>query len=155
MLRRFCILDLSKHCVAIQSDCDSCQTPAMLIFTRPPFPKTYAVLNELLNGTVCKERAEALVKTIRWAFWLLFIILLSLFASQATGDCSILCDRSVWWGHTKLIIVCRRLRAVKKERLLVVYMFVVFALGARTVKMFYFALLWHHLKKASRLDSFR
>ena len=33
--------------------------------------------------------------------------------------------------HTKLIIVCRRLRAVKKrERLLVVYMFAVFAWGA-------------------------
>ena len=44
--------------------------------------------------------------------------------------------------HMKLIIVCRRLiRAVKKERLLVVYMFVMFASGARTVKMFYFARL--------------
>ena len=41
--------------------------------------------------------------------------------------------------HMKLIIVCRRLRVVKKERLLVVDMFVVFASGARTVKMFYFA----------------
>ena len=41
--------------------------------------------------------------------------------------------------HMKLIIVCHRLRAVKKERLLVVDMFVVFALGAKTVKMFYFA----------------
>ena len=43
--------------------------------------------------------------------------------------------------HMKLIIVCRRLRAVKKERLLVVYMFVMFASGARTVKMFYFVRL--------------
>ena len=41
--------------------------------------------------------------------------------------------------HMKLIIVCHRLRAVKKERLLVVDMFVVFASGAKTVKMFYFA----------------
>ena len=41
--------------------------------------------------------------------------------------------------HTKLIIVCCRLRAVKEERLLVV--FVMFASGARTVKMFYFAQL--------------
>ena len=39
--------------------------------------------------------------------------------------------------HTKLIIVCHRLQAVKKERLLVVYVFVVFASGARTAKMFY------------------
>ena len=34
-------------------------------------------------------------------------------------------------------------------------MFVVFAAGARTVKMFYFARLWYHLKKACRLDNFR
>ena len=42
--------------------------------------------------------------------------------------------------HMKLIIVCSRLQAVKKrERLLVLYMFAMFALGVRTVKMFYFA----------------
>ena len=47
--------------------------------------------------------------------------LLSLFASQA-GHCSVLCDHpvldevrpKVLCIHTKLIIVCRRLRAVKK-----------------------------------------
>ena len=33
-------------------------------------------------------------------------------------------------------------------------MFVVFATGARTVKMFYFDRLWYHLKKASQLDNF-
>ena len=33
---------------------------------KTPFStKTYTVLNELLNGTICKERAEALLKTIR------------------------------------------------------------------------------------------
>ena len=54
---------------------------------------------------VCKERAEALVKTIRLAFWQLFIILPSLFASHATGDCSVLCDHSVsWWGKTKGLV---------------------------------------------------
>ena len=43
--------------------------------------------------------------------------------------------------HTKLIIVCSRLQAVKKrERLLVFYnMFAMFALGVRTAKIFYFA----------------
>ena len=50
------------------------------------------VTNELLM--VCKERAEALVKTIRWAFWQLFIILLSLFGSQRAGHC-------FWWGKNK------------------------------------------------------
>ena len=67
-----------------------------------------------------------LVKTIRWAFWQLFIIPLSLFASQA-GDCSVLCAMvfdelrpKVMCIHMKLIIVCRRLRAVKREKLLVV-----------------------------------
>ena len=45
-----------------------------------------------------------LVKTIRWAFWQLFIIPLSLFASQVTGDCSVLCDHSVWWGKTKGLV---------------------------------------------------
>ena len=49
------------------------------------------VTNELLM--ICKERAEALVKTIRWAFWQLFIILLSLFGSQA-GHCFL-------WGKNK------------------------------------------------------
>ena len=57
------------------------------------------------KSRVCKERAEALVKkTIRWAFWQLFIILLSLFVSQVTGDCSVLCDHSVWWGKTKGLV---------------------------------------------------
>ena len=62
-----------------------------------------------------------LVKTIRWAFWRLFIIPLSLFASQA-GDCSVLCALvfdelrpKVMCIHTKLIIVCRRLWAIKKR----------------------------------------
>ena len=62
-----------------------------------------------------------LVKTIRWAFWQLFIIPLSLFASQA-GDCSVLCALvfdelrpKVMCIHTKLIIVCRRLWAIKKR----------------------------------------
>ena len=75
--------------------------------------------NELLM--ICKEGAEALVKTIRRAFWQLPIILLSLFGSQRAGHC-------FWWGrtkilciHTKPITVCRRLQAVKKERRLVVY----------------------------------
>ena len=49
-------------------------------------------MNELLM--ICKERAEALVKTIRRAFWQLFIILLSLFGSQRAGLC-------VWWGKNK------------------------------------------------------
>ena len=45
--------------------------------------------------------------------------------------------------HKKLIIDhCLRLQALKKkERLLVVLVLVVFASGARTVKMFYFARL--------------
>ena len=66
---------------------------------------------------VCKERAEALVKTIGgWAVWQLFTILLPLFASQA-GECSVPCDHCVFlvdevrpkvlWIHKKLIIVCR------------------------------------------------
>ena len=66
---------------------------------------------------VCKERAEALVKTIPWAFWQLFIILLSLFASL-TGYRWLFC--SLWQFcliciHTKLIIVCCGLGAVKKR----------------------------------------
>ena len=57
------------------------------------------------KSRVCKERAEALVKKpIRWAFWQLFIILLSLFVSQVTGDCSVLCDHSLWWGKTKGLV---------------------------------------------------
>ena len=50
--------------------------------------------------------------------------------------------------HTKLIIVCRRLREVKKMRDCSWSMFVVFAAGAKTVKMFHFARLWYHLKKS-------
>ena len=86
---------LSIHRAAIQGDYDSCQTSAVPIFTRPLFPKKHyinTVMNELLM--VCKERAEALVKTIRWAFWQLFIILLSLFGSQWAGRC-------FWWGKNK------------------------------------------------------
>ena len=57
----FCILDLSKHRAAIQSDCNSCQTcNCNADIHKTVF--TYTDLNELLN--VCKERAEALVKTI-------------------------------------------------------------------------------------------
>ena len=41
ILRRFGILDLSKHRAVIQSDRDSCQTSAMPIFTRPPFPQKH------------------------------------------------------------------------------------------------------------------
>ena len=37
----------------------------------------------------------------------------------------------------------------------VVYMFAMFASGSRIVKLFYFARLLYHLKKASRLDNFR
>ena len=44
--------------------------------------------------------------------------------------------------HTKLIIVCRRLRALKKRAIVrSLHVFVGFASGARTVKMFYFARL--------------
>ena len=50
------------------------------------------VTNELLM--ICKEGAQALVKTIRRAFWQLFIILLSLFGSQWAGHC-------FWWGKNK------------------------------------------------------
>ena len=31
----------AKHRAVIQSDCDSCQTSAMPIFTRPPFPQKH------------------------------------------------------------------------------------------------------------------
>ena len=50
--------------------------------------------------------------------------------------------------HTKLIIVCRRLREVKRMSDCSWSMFVVFAAGAKTVKMFHFARLWYHLKKS-------
>ena len=36
-----CILDLSIHRAAFQSDCDSCQTSAMPIFKRPHFPQKH------------------------------------------------------------------------------------------------------------------
>ena len=39
------------------------------------FANPYTVLNGVLNG-LQRKRVEALVKTIRWAFWQLFIILL-------------------------------------------------------------------------------
>ena len=57
------MLDLSKHRAVIQNDCDSCQTSAMPIFTRTPFPQKHIPpsMNLLM---ICKERAEALVKTI-------------------------------------------------------------------------------------------
>ena len=164
MLRRFCTLDLSKHQTAIQSDWDSCQTSAMPMFTRPLFPQKQ-IPSQMYFWMVWKERAQALVKTIRWAFWHLFIFLLLLFAPQAR-DCSVLCDRCAWWGRDevrpkvkciqpKLIIVCRRLRAVKnRERQLVAYACRV-CCGARTVKIFFLAWLWYHLKKASQLDNFR
>ena len=49
MLRRLCILDLSKHQAAIQGDYDSRQTSAMPTFTRPAFSaKTYTIVNELV-----------------------------------------------------------------------------------------------------------
>ena len=64
-----------------------------------PLNTGFTVLSWMNLQMVCKERAKALVKTIRWAFWQLFIILLSLFASQA-GKCSVLCDHCVWWGKT-------------------------------------------------------
>ena len=103
MLGRFCILDLSRHQAAIQSDCDSCRKSAMPIFTRPPFPQKHKP-SWMNFWMVCKERAVALVKTILWAFWQLFIILLSLFASQASGACSVSCDHSVWSGKTKGLV---------------------------------------------------
>ena len=118
--------------------------------------KTYTVLNVLLNGL--KEIAQALVKTIRWTFWQSFIILLLLFASQVR-DCSVLCDHCAWWGrdgvrpkvkciHPKLIIVCRRLRAVKnREGQLVAYVCLV-CCGARTAKIFLFRLLMISLEKS-------
>ena len=54
--------------------------------------------------------------------------------------------------HTKLNIVCRRLRAVEKESLFGVFA----AAWARIVKMFYFAwFIMNHLQKASWLDNFR
>ena len=53
--------------------------------------------------------------------------------------------------HTKPIIVCRRVQAVKKrQRLLVVYILAVFASRARTVQMFDFARF-----NISQLDNFR
>ena len=105
---------------------------------------------------VCKERAEALLKIIRWAFWQFFIIFLSLFASQATSDCSVLCDHFVWRGKTKRLVyshetdhcLSRTASSEKRERLLVVYMFAGFASRAITVKMFKFVRVWYHLKKA-------
>ena len=65
--------------------------------------------------------AEALVKATRLAFRQLFIILLSLFGSQA-GDCSVLVTivfdevrTKILCIHTKLIVVCRRLRQQEKR----------------------------------------
>ena len=75
----------------------------------------------------CKERAEALVKIIRWTFWQLFIILLSLFASYRATVLffvTIVFDEirtKILCIHSKLIIACRRLWAIRKERLLEVY----------------------------------
>ena len=53
---------------------------------------------------------------------LFFVTILSDLYSHETDHCLL------WTGSSK-----------KRERLLVVYMFAVFASGARTVKMFYFA----------------
>ena len=71
-------------------------------------------------------------KTIRWAFWQLFIILLTLYTSQATGDCSVLYDHSVWWGRTKGLVyyhetdhcLSQTANSKKRERLLVVDLYV-------------------------------
>ena len=102
---------------------------------------------------VCKERAEALVKTIRCLYFsFTFIIRVSgwpVFCSSVT--ITVLDEvvrEKVLCIHTKLIIVCRRLREVKKMRDCSWSMFVVFAAGAKTVKMFHFARLWYHLKKS-------
>ena len=164
MLRRFFILDLSKHRVAIQGDYDSilarhlqCRYSQDRLFLK----NTYRL--EWTSKWFIKRESWSFGKTIRWAFWQSFIILLSLFASQATGDCSVLCNHSVWWGKTKGLVyyhetdhcLSQTASSKERERPLVVYMFAVFASGARTVKMFYFAQLWYHLKKASRLDNFR
>ena len=162
MLRRFCILDFSKHRVAFQGDYDS----ILVRHLQCRYSQDRLVLKNIyrLEWTskwfVKRERESwSFGKTIRWAFWQLSIILLSLFASQATGDCSVLCHHSVWWGKTKGLVyyhcLSQTASSEKRESLLVVYMFAVFASGARTVKMFYFARLWYHLKKASRLDNFR
>ena len=97
----------------------------MPIFTRPPFPQKH-IPSWMNLYMVCKERAEALVKFIRWAFQQLLRIFLSLFASHP-GNCSVLCDH---WRKTKGLVYshetnhCLSQTATsqkKKERLLIIY----------------------------------
>ena len=94
---------------------------------------------------VCKERAGALVKTIRCLYFsFTFIIRVSgwpVFCSSVTNTVlDEVVREKVLCIQTKLIIVCRRLR-VKKMRDCSWSMLVVFAAGAKTVKMFHFARL--------------
>ena len=79
------------------------------------------------------EWTEALVKAIHWTFWQLLIIRLSLFELRLA---TVLFFMSI----IKMIIVCRKLRAVKKVH-------VGRVCGSKNSKMF------SSCKKASRLDS--
>ena len=84
--------------------------------------ETYTVLNVLLNGL--KRESSSFGKNYPLSFLTIVYFLLLLFAPQAR-DCYVLCDHCAWWGrdevrpkvkciHPKLIIICRRLQAVKK-----------------------------------------
>ena len=102
---------------------------------------------------VCTERAKALVKTIRWAFWQLFIILLSLLASHA-GNCSVLCDHCAWWGKTEGHVYsheidhCLLYTASSKKRETACSLVVMFAVGARTVNNVLFRSIMISLEKS-------
>ena len=122
MLRKFCILDLSKHWAVIRGDCDSCQTSAMPIFT---FARAPLIISQRV-----------------------FVILLSLFGLIRVSCWRVF--RSLW--PLSLMMQDERSCEFTGNWSL----FVVFAAGARTVKMYYFARLWYHLKQAciwkKRLD---
>ena len=97
---------------------------------------------------VCKERAEALLKTVCRVFltivyntpFIILVIFVTIMFDEARPK--VLCI------HTKLIIVGHRLRAVKKERPLVVYVCHV-CCGSKNSIMFYFAQYYIISKTAS------
>ena len=143
MLSRFCILDLSKHpgqwfkAIAILARHLQCRYSQDRLFRK--------IINRLewTSKWFVKRGLKLCKKTICWAF---FKILLSLLVSHATGDHSVLCDHYVWWDKTKGLVYSHKTdhcllwsaSSKKRERLLLVYVFAVFASGARTVKMSYF-----------------
>ena len=118
--------------------------------------ETYTVLNVLLNGL--KRESSRFGKNYPLSFLTIVYFLLLLFAPQAR-DCSVLCDHCAWWGrdevrpkvkciHPKLIIVCRRLQAVKKQRETARSLCLSCLLRSKNSKNIFFGLIMISLEKS-------